>query len=422
MASFSPLMYSILKSLSQKMENKKNMDRRLRRKKKKKMRTMRCLLILLLPIFAQSFRTSIRKRTTSNGSCNIPVWPAVLKYEVPKPNAKTSAIRGYGYEGNTRDVCDDLVRVSNTCCGVAPADVVDPDQISAFYKVQCPCQRCARAGIVYSKEKAEMIAIVRATDKVLAVCKNAKVCVGGFSQTDRFRFFDTRDGYGPCRNWVGGSEDKCELEVYTDVSKTRSGWHVDVRVTIGEQSWGFPVTGLLKMDREFQYKGEIDLKRSNARTLERQAKSAPQNVFLVARDHEDVFSYDISCVEAGRGYSVSSGIPSMPKHVKRKRKIPNDQRDLNATSIVPVSPQDALIAARKEAGMYEEPKKKVPQNNSTNAKKNSSWTGGGVEGAISEMAKSQSKVADAMNQVSMQMASLGSSIKKALNVKDDVKK
>merc|ERR1712146_364739 len=95
--------------------------------------------------------------------------------------------------------------------------------------------------------------------------------------------------------------------------------------------------------------------------------------------------------------------------------------DLNATSIVPVSLQEALVTARKEAGMYEEPKKKKA--NSTkdddSEKKNSSWTGGGVEGAISEMAKSQNKVADAMNQVSMQMASLGSSIKKALRVNDD---
>ena len=382
---------------------------------------MRLLILLLLPIVSISRSTIRSRRGRSNGSCNIPRWPAILKYEVPRTRGGTSVRRGYGYEGNIRDVCDDLVRVSNSCCGVPPADVVNPDQIDAFYKVKCPCQRCARAGIVYSKEKAEMIAIVRATDKVMAVCKNAKVCVGGFSQADRFRFFDARDGYGPCRNWVGGSEEKCQLEVYTDVSRSRNGWHVDVRVTIGEQSWGFPVTGLLKMDRQFQYKGEIDLKRSNVRNLERQAKSAPQNVFLVARDHEDVFSYDISCAEAGRGYATSSGIPSFPKHVKRKRKISNDQRDLNATSIVPVSLHEALVAARKEAGMYEEPQKK--RVNSTthddSEKRNSSWTGGGVEGAISEMAKSQSKVADAMNQVSMQMASLGSSIKKALRVNDD---
>lgn len=388
------------------------------------------VLVLILPIVS-SFRTSIRggkqlvEEEGFNGACRIPGWPAVLKYEPPRSSKRTSVVRGSGYQGNIRDVCDDLVRVSNACCGVAPASVVDPDMISAFYKVQCPCQSCARAGIVFSKEKAEMIAIVRATDKVFAVCRNAKVCVGGFSQADRFRFFDARDGYGPCRNWVGGSEEKCELQVYTDITRSRSGWHVDVRVTIGEQNWGFPVTGLLKMDRNFQYKGEIELKRTNARRLERQAKSAPQNVFLVARDHEDVFSYDISCAEAGRGYSVSSGIPSLPKHVKRKKSVENDQRDLNATSIVPITPHDALIRARKEAGMYEEPKsakKKKRKDDGLEKKNDTSWTGGGVEGAISEMAKSQSKVADAMNQVSMQMASLGSSIKKALNVGGDEKK
>lgn len=376
-------------------------------------------------ISSSSARAAAAAAVPSAGSCPSPGYPEIFAYQIPKPSF-TSEVRKWGYQGDIRDHCDDLTSVSPSCCHVPPYYVHNTAYLSASRSASCPCSSCSRMNIVYSKEKAEMIAITRATDKALAVCRNARICVTGLERTDRFEFLDTRDHLGLCRRWIGGDTSKCFLDVSTDIERISGGWRVKVRMTVGEEQWTFPVDGLLRISMNFQVQGPLNLRTESARTLAALAKSAPQQVLVVGRDHEDVLIYDIQCSEAARGYALTSGPPAMPPYVRRKPTCTDCGRDV-ASVVAKIESGDiydgpsaevALNAAKRALGLISDaPPKKAPAPSVEKAPASPKWSSpdGSVAKGLKDMAESQSQVATAMNSVSKQMAGLTTNIQKLLD-------
>jgi len=265
---------------------------------------------------ANEMRYAAAKGAAPSGPCPVPGWPTVLAYRVPSP-LHTSEVRKSGFQGSQRDRCDDLTSAEHSCCGSNPWDA-DQKERDAFSKIICPCSSCSRMNIVHSKEKAEAIAITRATDKVLAVCRNARICVGGLTQTWRFRFFDVRPGYGPCRHWEGGSMASCHLQVLTDTRWIDNRWQVKVRASFGGSQWAFPVGGLLNLGHDFQQISMINFAGSSADDLAKQAHATEQQVLVVGRGMNDVQTYEISCAEVAEAYPLVNGPPQLPAYVERK--------------------------------------------------------------------------------------------------------
>lgn len=254
-----------------------------------------------------------------------PSYPAILTYSIPGPG-KSSSTRGSGFQGNRRDHCDDLTRASNSCCMPLPSFLtISHTERAQFATRVCPCGSTSRFNIVNSKEKAENIVLTRASEKYLAVCRNSRICVGGFQESWRFRKFDTRTGKGPCRRWIGGDVASCDLEMLTRTEKIPGGWRVKVRATIAEGQWTIPVRGLFSIDRDFKRSGEnIDLSTMTVAELEIASHQAPRQVLVVGTRglSNDVLSYDINCVEVGRAFPIESGPPtSLPDRVKRKESL-----------------------------------------------------------------------------------------------------
>jgi len=262
--------------------------------------------------------TKGKTTTKYASSCTVPSWPAVLHYKIPNP-PETSSTRGSGFQGNKRDHCDDLVSATSSCCP-SPFGLFTSEADKALLSQRvCPCSTCTRFNIRYSKEKAETIAVTRATERYLAVCRNARICVGGLRDTSRFRYFraDT------CERWAGGDVTSCVLEVSVKSTKIPGGWRVQIRATIADQQWTIPVKGLMPLDRRFRPVGpKINIADMTVHQLEIAAHAAPMQRLVVGRGlADDVLSFDIGCDEVARGYPIDSGVPSLPEFVTRKSKL-----------------------------------------------------------------------------------------------------
>ena len=168
-------------------------------------------------------------------------------------------------------------------------------------------------------EKAEAIVISKISDKIFALCRNARICVGGLRDAWTFRSFRAfEDGRGPCQAWIGGDEASCNIVVTTKSTKIPNGWSVDVRATMGVDRWTFPLSGFVPVDQRFGAAGEtIDLLESTVAEIVTAARAAPRRILMVGRAPEDVFSMNVTCSQVAQAYEVESGTPALPPHVER---------------------------------------------------------------------------------------------------------